>query len=171
MRPIKFRCFVPAEGDYYYIEKGNDCWLQFMDDKSILFIEDEKWESGSGEWVSYPCVREVDDFIIEQFTGLCDKNGKEIYEGDVVRITNSYYGDFLIPIVYDDSTACFSTDNHKAIQIENPKRWDKPHADCVNSYGFKMSLYSTIKGGYSNICEDSGIEIIGNIHENPELLK
>lgn len=131
-REIKFRCFVPDEGDYYYIEKGHEYWLQFIDDKQILFIEDEKWESGSGEWVSYPCVREVESFTTEQFTGLLDKNGKEIFEGDKLRYILGRTPE-IDTVKYSDIYA---------------------HFFCGNAF-----LGTT------------EVEIIGNIHENGDLIK
>jgi hypothetical protein len=78
----------------------------------------------------------VDDpeIVLLQFTGLKDKNGKEIYEGDVIR----------------------STWNHGIFKVE----WDSHNGEWI-----LCSDCSTTEGKYA------GTEVIGNIYENPELLK
>ena len=83
------------------------------------------------------------EIIYEQFTGLCDKNGKEIYEGDIIQ----------------DST--FKDRGSYIMAVE----WEKEAASFVltrNGWAFRHYFYES-----SN---PDDCEVIGNIHENPELL-
>lgn len=80
--------------------------------------------------------QETDSYILEQFTGFCDKNGKEICKGDIFKSLAA------IGIV-KQKEGCWIVD------------WIKrPNA-------LTEKLYPHIEEG----------EIIGNIHENPELIK
>lgn len=72
--------------------------------------------------------------ILMQFTGLKDKNGKEVYEGDIV----------------------------KTPALCGPVEWWEPFA----GWALFDPLYR-----WSSFHEHSPIEVIGNIYENPELLK
>ena len=79
------------------------------------------------------CRMMKNDIILMQYTGLKDKNGKEIYEGDILDTTQSG----KCKVVFTEG--CFFMDFiHSRFPI------------CTNDYE---------------------IEVIGNIHENPELLK
>lgn len=79
---------------------------------------------------------EVDSDTVGQFTGLKDKNGKEIYEGDIVK--NESAG-FCGVIKFKDSAFIIDIDK------------------------IKGTLFACLQTG--------SLEIIGNIHDNPELLK
>ena len=81
---------------------------------------------------------------VGQFTCLYDKNRNEIYEGDILRFGNSPSGVCEV-------------------------KWNKRiMAFCVRFY-FECNLGSRPLGEWM-MCERS-VEIIGNVHDNPELLK
>lgn len=75
---------------------------------------------------------------VGQFTGLCDKNGKEIYEGDIVKYTN---GTKKVNAAWVDNSRIFAVEYDEG------------------SFGV-ASLFHV----------SNSLEVIGNIHDNPELM-
>lgn len=96
----------------------------------------------------------LDDVILMQYTGLHDKNGKEIYEGDAWEDEDGYY-----IIVWDEKEAGFLVDTYGI------EEWlGESGQEC---YGNKIEFISREPIDYFNF---SKIEIIKNIYDNPELL-
>ncbi len=92
--------------------------------------------------------------ILEQCTGLKDRNGKLIYEGDIAKLSiENEYGDIIFsgikPIVYHNDLSLFG------FPVTHSGSYKLPIENYPNA------LFQT----------DWGIEVIGNIHENPELLE
>lgn len=91
-------------------------------------------------WTFCNCIKyyaEVQKETVRQYTGLIDKNGKKIFEGDIVK---NKYGN-IYKIFYEDC----------CLRIED-------------TYGNRIQ---TVQGAINHF----EVEIIGNIHDNPELLE
>ena len=115
-------------------------------------------ENSDGESLSY----QVEPDTIGQYTGIKDSKGNKIYEGDIIQFT-----------VPDGTIRLFvvewAEEDRKLISLSgfehdgNPVRicgW------CFNWNGFH--LYPTVIDG---IPDNEKMTIVGNVHDNPELLK
>ncbi len=80
-----------------------------------------------------------------QYTGLTDKNGTKIFEGDVVRISEDYYDG-----IHYSGNEVYYSDGAFCVEYETPE-YD------VTSIGFLVR-------------EGVEVEVIGNIYDNPELI-
>ena len=102
-----------------------------------------------------------DRFVLMQFTGLHDKNGKEIYEGDLIKVLDRDWPSQLTE---------FPEMNHQ-------QYLDHISSICEVRYvkdGFRLIQLKGRGYYYDNVGRENGrdvFEIIGNIYENPELLK
>lgn len=92
--------------------------------------------------------KELEDVILMQYTGLKDKNGKEIYEGDIV------------PIVIEDLGRSIKTVN--GIVKFKRGQWNIEYFHPFQKEMYICNLYRLLKRREK--------EVLGNIYENPELL-
>ncbi len=123
----KFRAFYPETKQMIY-GNANRAVIDF--EGKVLVMDNI-----SGNYVV------PKDFVLMQSTGLHDKNGKEIYEGDIVKLklTNEFNSTEI------RIGECFWNDKTAQWTFKFESNWEYPACDWV--------------------------AIIGNIYENPELLE
>lgn len=91
-----------------------------------------------------------EDDIVMQYTGLKDKNGKEIYENDILK---DCYGR-IMKVIFSKVKAKYQ---FQLLRVEGENFW-------ANNF-----MFSDMEDWFWE--EDIFVEIIGNIYDNPELLE
>lgn len=127
MREIKFRGKRVDNGEWVY----GFHFMGFTGIPYILVLHDHIL--GMTEYY------EVDPATMGQFTGLLDKNGKEIYEGDIVDV-NTTHGTYPLAIKWNYECCGFTFDHNDWVCFDWLPDWN-------------------------------GLEVIGNVHDTPDLLK
>lgn len=131
-REIEFRGFDSREwryGDLEYNRKDDVARIHTYNDDG-----------------SYNNQYLVDPYTVGEFTGMKDRHGKKIFEGDILDVT-----------VFD----CFDNDKQYRVRVE-----------CVGTEFIGVDV--TNDDCEWNLCwlcnQDEEVEVIGNIFDNPELL-
>lgn len=152
MRTIKFRAKNRLNQWVY----GVPCVYPEMKTDACMF--NSYWTDDNG------CLHEtrfaIDDTnTVGQFTGLCDKNGKEIYEGDILRYPpkdQREENNFVSYEVFWHDNDC--ADRHIGWQM-NRRHFHGNNCGVINDFTNFLPKYT------------NKMEVIGNVVDNPELLK
>ena len=132
MREIGYRAWLKEEKRYIYPK------LILNDFGSVVEVAYNDIDINSDELIERRLI--IEDVVLEQFTGLRDKNRKRIYEGDIV----------------------------KEVIGEKFTIWEVRYCQdecCFGLHYIRGALY-----GDSLLDSDSQYEVIGNIHKNKDLL-
>ena len=112
----------------------------------------EMWSAQSIDWDAREVcnggdIASLNDGVLLQYTGLKDKNGKEIYENDIIRVNDDRDGDRTYEVIFEKG--CYWGNCIYTPRITTPQKT----LLCDLDFFVHQSQ-----------------EIIGNIYENPELI-
>lgn len=144
MREIKFRGKNLNTKEWVYGDL-----LQWNDGETAIGVHGQFIDDGYHFNENYDKTPYVDETTVGQFTGLKDKNGKEIYEGDIINVNGKY------PklIRYIDEWASYCLANLTDLDCDLKTRYWHQVSPCWWT-DYKRE-----------------IKVIGNVYDNPELLK
>lgn len=150
MREIKFRAWDRSQGKMLYFSLATI--YGYEGEANGVFLPDGTTLNENSGFGSSNCVNP--DLTIMQFTGLLDKQGREIYEGDIFPFTK-----------------CDNTYLH-VIPAAGPSDINLPIVFEDGAFGFNIP---TIGGGIVHERASAALlhrmPVIGNVYENQELLK
>ena len=107
---------------------------------------------------------------VGQYTGLTDKNGKKIFEGDIVKLFDIHVGEIVQECSAFGIGCRQQIDyDYLASEIASVTGYDNTPMFCYND-NF-VSLWELYWNYNDENDEISVVEVIGNIHDNPELLE
>ena len=144
MREIKFRGKNLNTKEWVYGDL-----LQWNDGETAIGVHGQFIDDGYHFNENYDKTPYVDETTVGQYTGLKDKNGKEIYEGDIISVNGKYPK--LIRYIDEWASYCLA---------------NLTDLDC----DLKTSYWQQVSPCWWTDYKRE-IKVIGNVYDNPELLK
>ena len=150
MRELKFRAWHGGEKAMYQFQPSGDHagqfeWLEVPRD------EDSNRRPSIRHYKDWSCSVFDSDFHIMQYTGLKDKNGTPIFEGDILATSNDGTDGADVWSKEDYGYAVVREDTDNLFDGVRCKNW-YPNEDNTEVYNTRY------------------VEVIGNVYENPDLL-
>lgn len=153
MNEIKFRGYHKFTGNplylpdkrwvygYFYKQDGK-CYIKDISDMSLTYV--------------------VEPESVGRFIGLTDKNGNEIYKGDILKATsNDLIWYYLITTLEGHGNNLFAVTRYRNFKVD---------ITDVDEEGGWSSGDFYVNEGHRILTEHDTVEIIGNTYENPELI-
>ena len=134
MRELKFRIWVNDEERYY--DETDEESYQIIPNGQVTYTSEAYEEDGA---FYTDTTNATDNVVVEQYTGLKDRYGEPIYEGDIIKYAWTRCNYIVAYRKYDASFVLENDDREEIILFQYNRQ---------NDY-----------------------EVIGTIHENPELLE
>ncbi|EKR9303535.1 DNA-packaging protein [Enterococcus faecalis] len=139
----KFRAYSVEENIMYYPDEDKNVEWTIDDDTGfiapLINLENGMWGM-------------IDKYVLMQSTGLKDKNGVEIFEGDILKIielTNEGISEYITDVIWEDCSFVFKSEG-------------------VEYYDSFLGAFSGDPNTTYPLFE---LLVIGNVYENPELLE
>ena len=153
-REIKFRAWNESAKRYSKVFGLESNILNYTDDDGLGIIKSLTSE------------------VVEQYTVLKDKNGVEIYEGDVLRENYSPIGASPKTQYYHILKVSYSTIKGVGLQVvkEGFEHLDKENPYFIDEYLREKKGHVLYNDTYKLTNYPNSFEVIGNIHQNPELV-
>lgn len=129
MREILFRGKTKADGYWLHGDL-----VRLFYNEGLVFMYNE-----------VGILKEIDPETVGEYTGLKDKNGKHIFEGDIVQWKDENFN------------------NYTSVVEWCGEKWNYP--------AFDLAKHDYECNGLQYVHEDCIIEVIGTIYDNPELLE
>ena len=148
MREIKFRVFDKKIGKIF---KAHD--LRFTAEEAIYEVCHDTIRDDGGKHWEFTDFKEV---VLMQYTGLKDKNGKEIYEGDILEYVSYMRDENKRKEIVEFDEKCGGWYVHKQADTLSDVLFKQHNEEWQLKQNYKPSIKHKVR-------------VIGNIYENPEL--
>ena len=149
MREIKFRAWDKEKKVMIFSTDISHFDLSGTERKLYYYYPEQV---GEDEWEQAQGIEYLKKIVLMQHTGLKDKNGKEIYEGDIVRFK----------LFKNEKWTQESTQSHGYLEVGFD---DEILQFCLMEYSPEFKEYVSY-----DLWRRQDLEVIGNIYENKELL-
>jgi len=165
-REIRFRVWDPDNKEFFisedivtsFVRRNTNMYTNgLVGLQGQLVFNNQQFYIYGKKVIATPSV--VKDFVVQQFTGIEDKNDKDVYDGDIITITDDVEGREPCSPTHEETS--------EPMEVYWDIEWNGWKARRVPSYN--KDIFET--RGLPRKYENDKLEILGNILEHSKLVK